>query len=103
MGVGLTGDHDHALLWHGDAASMVDLDPRGFTYSHAFGTSGGQQVGSGSGPATGNRTHALVWRGRVVDLHPPGFLFSEAHRTFGGVQVGFGIPVTATTTTHALL
>jgi len=63
--------YDHALLWSGTAASAVDLNPAGFTYSYALGVFGGQQVGDGHGPATGNHIHALLWSGTaasVVDL-----------------------------------
>jgi hypothetical protein len=62
----------------------IDLNPSGFTYSVATGVSGGQQVGSGYGPATGGQNHALLWAGSadsVVDLHtflPPGFTDSVA-------------------------
>jgi hypothetical protein len=68
----------------GSAASVVDLNPSGFTVSEAVGVSGGQQVGEGYGPATGDQTHALLWTGSaasVVDLHtflPPGFTASQA-------------------------
>src|ERR1043165_5506490 len=41
--------------------SFVDLNPNGFDSSYAFGVSGGQQVGYGSGPPSGGQTHALLW------------------------------------------
>lgn len=56
----------------------MDLNPSGFTTSVASGISGGQQVGYGSGPASGNNTHALLWSGTansVVNLHS--FLSSD--------------------------
>jgi hypothetical protein len=70
----------------------IDLHPRGFIESRAFGISGGQQVGfgiDGSGVP-----HALLWTGSaasLVDLHPRGFEFSEARGVSGGQQVGFGL------------
>jgi hypothetical protein len=76
--------HNHALLWRGSAASVVDLNPRGFVESLVHGTNGEEQVGIGDGPATGGEGHALLWRGSaasVVDLHaflPPGFVHSSA-------------------------
>ena len=83
----------HALLWHGSPAAAVDLHPRGFSSSEADSTSGGQQVGYGSGPATGGQDHALLWRDSaesVVDLHPAGFFYSRALGTNGEEQVGWG-------------
>ena len=93
VGVGSTeGDKDHALLWRGSAASVVDLLPsRGIK---ATATCGGQQVGYGEGFSGGGR-HALLWRGSaasVIDLHPSGFTDSEAHGISGRGQVGSGIP-----------
>lgn len=76
--------HDHALLWHGSPASVVDLNPPGFIISYAYATNGEEQVGTGSGPATHGEGHALLWHGSaasVVDLHtflPPGFVRSAA-------------------------
>lgn len=103
--LGGTGAEWHALLWRGTAASVIDLHPSGFTDSEAYGTSGREQVGSGSPPKGGE--HALLWRGSaasVVDLHPPhGFEISEAHGTFGGEQVGFGYGAATGGASHALL
>jgi len=67
---------------------VVILNPSGFTSSNAFGVSGGQQVGWGSGP---EGTHALLWSGTAesyVDLHPTGFCSSGAYDVSGGQQVG---------------
>ena len=75
--------------------TAIDLNPSGFVESWASGISGGQQVGDGSGPATGGQVHALLWRGSgasVVDLHPQGFVNSRALGTSGGEQVGYGQP-----------
>ena len=92
--------NQHALLWHGGAASVVDLiSSRGVK---ATATCRGQQVGYGDG--FGYDRHALLWRGSaasVVDLHPRGFTDSEALGTSGREQVGYGIP--ARGKFHALL
>jgi hypothetical protein len=78
----------------------VDLDPRGFTQSEAFGISGGHEVGYG---IIGTNEHALLWSGTaasVVDLDPRGFTQSEAFGISGGHEVGYGI---IGTNEHALL
>ena len=63
----------HALLWHGTAASVIDLQPAvGFTHTDAVAVAGNLQVGSGDGAATAGNQHALLWSGTaasVVDLH----------------------------------
>lgn len=85
--------------------TAIDLTPSGFD-SHALGTSGGEQVGYGSGPATGVQIHALLWRGSaasVVDLNPNGFDKSEAWGICGGQQVGYGSGPATKGRTHALL
>jgi len=54
----------------------VDLNPSGFTESAAEDISGTQQVGQGSGSATGGNGHALLWNGSAasyIDLHPSVF------------------------------
>lgn len=99
---------DHALLWHGGAASVVDLNPTGFLFSRASGVVGGEEVGYGVGQATGGvEDHALLWHGSPasgVDLHPRGFSRSEAHSTNGEEQVGDGMPEgDYFHSTHALL
>src|SRR5438105_6755412 len=84
--------------------TAIDLNPSGFDESHGSGISGGEQVGYGSGPATGGNIHALLWHGsaaNAVDLHPIGSIAkvwwwsgilsnSLAVGTCGGQQVGFG-------------
>ena len=85
--------------------TAIDLTPSGFD-AHALGTSGGEQVGYGSGPATGFQPHALLWRGSaasVVDLNPSGFDKSEAWAICGGQQVGHGSGPATKGRTHALL
>ena len=92
------------MLWSGTAESYVDLNPTGFDKSVAFNVSGGQQVGYGSGSATGDQ-HAALWSGTpesYVDLHPTGFDYSVAYGVSGGQQVGCG-RVSATGVMHALL
>src|SRR6266513_1924124 len=84
----------------------VDLLPRGFTDSGAYGISGGQQVGDGSGQATLGHTHALLWRGHavgVVDLTPAWFLATQAVGISGGQQVGCGSGLATQVQLHALL
>src|SRR5437016_4464217 len=84
----------------------VDLLPRGFTDSGAYGIAGGQQVGDGSGQATWGHTHALLWSGRAastVDLHPGAFANSAALGILGGQQVGWGSGPAAGGHHHALL
>ena len=102
----------HALLWRGSATSVVDLHPRGFTYSWARKVCGGQQVGDGGGPQTRGQDHALLFRGSadsVIDLHPSRFEASSVWGTSGGQQVGSGVPQGSprgydmVPTTHALL
>ncbi len=74
--------------------TAIDLNPSGFDFSEASGVAGGQQVGVGSGPATGGQEHALLWSGTaasVKDLHPSGFEDfggSQAFGVAGGQQVG---------------
>jgi hypothetical protein len=91
---------DHALLWSGTAASVVDLHPTnlsGFVTSQAYGVSGVQQVGVGQiQQGTQVIEHALRWNGTAasaVDLHPTnltGFDSSVAYATDGIHQVGTG-------------
>lgn len=66
---------DYAMLWHGTAASAVNLnDPSKLWFSKANAASETIQVGQGLGPATGATfEHALLWQGTaesLVDLHP---------------------------------
>lgn len=96
----------HALLWTGSTHTLVDLHPTqlGFASSLAAGTSGSEQVGSGS-LQSGGASHALLWHntaGSVVDLHPSNFDSSAANATDGIHQVGSGSPA-GSTAVHALL
>jgi hypothetical protein len=84
----------------------MDLNPSGFTQSFGERTSGSRQVGNGSGPATGNNTHALLWSGTassVVDLNPSGFTSSGALGISGSQQVGNGSGSATGNNDHALL
>jgi len=111
--VSLGSGYSHALLWAGNAESVVDLHPLGgnFVSSNSAGVSGGQQVGVGIYTSDGqpvinglSRAHALLWRGSsqsVVDLHPGGFSESGAAAVAADRQVGFGI--TADGLQHALV
>jgi hypothetical protein len=87
-------------LWNGAAASVVDLNPAGFTRTQANGAAGSYQVGWGLGTAAGNQTHALRWTGTadsVLDLHQYlsglGLAFTYSQATGiddGGNIVGYG-------------
>ena len=88
-------------LWHGTAASFVDLNPSGFYTSQAYGVSGNNQVGGGGldSRSGGGSGHARLWHGTAasgVDLHavlgglPQTFVSSEAEGIdANGVIVGF--------------
>lgn len=92
------GIQQHAALWSGTADSVVDLHPTllpEFTASVAYGLSGNQQVGAGSGNVG---IHAMLWTETAesaVDLHPthlPHIGSSIAYATDGSQQVGAGYP-----------
>jgi hypothetical protein len=105
------GNTPHALLWHGSAASVVDLQHvfvAHITSSEDFAPSRGQQVGYGYGDRNNSHwpVHALMWRGSaasVVDLHPAGYETSRALDICGEVQVGYGVTSQPPIQTHALL
>jgi hypothetical protein len=105
-----TAFSNHALLWAG-SGNPIDLTPTnlsGFTTSIAYGTDGTQQVGYGSGPATGGPIqHALLWTGTAgtaVDLNPTNLTQitggSIAYSISGTQQVGAG---ETSNYSHALL
>ncbi|OHB58398.1 MAG: hypothetical protein A2173_08785 [Planctomycetes bacterium RBG_13_44_8b] len=88
------------------AYTAIDLTPSGFTGSVGKGVGGTQQAGSGSGSATNDETHALLWNGSAanyVDLHPSGFSFSAAYGINGNQQVGSGSGSATNDNQHALL
>jgi hypothetical protein len=70
-GLPIGASNSHALVWN-VSGTPVDLQPAGFTDTHARGASEGQQAGYGSGPITHLQEHALLWNGTsaVVDLNP---------------------------------
>jgi hypothetical protein len=80
----------HAALWHGTAASFVDLHPPGYYLSAAEATSGQEQVGYvQAGPST--QQHAVLWRGSaqsMVMLEPTGAVSSDALAAVPGLQGG---------------
>ena len=83
---------NHALLWSGTAASVVDLHVgSGFDQTCAFGVSQGHQVGAG---VKGRNTLAVIWNNTaksVTSLHPDkGFINSTALAVSGAQQVGWG-------------
>jgi hypothetical protein len=92
-GYGTIGGVDHALIWSGTAASVVDLHPSGYAFSRAGSVSGSRQLGFGYISAT-NRFRALMWQGTsasVVNLHPAGFQDSFGYSVVGEYQIGFAV------------
>jgi hypothetical protein len=86
--------NNHALMWMGDSASVVDLNPIGITSSRAISASVIAQVGFGSVPSqTGSNNHAFMWSGSAesaVDLHPADYEASFAEGVSNTTQVGYG-------------
>ena len=95
----------HALLWHGTAASVVDLHPSsGFVSTGAAAIFGDEIVGSGTNAS--GQSHALLWHGTaasVIDLHPAGFTQTGATGVAGALQVGYGQGAATGGQQHALL
>ncbi len=78
----------HAVLWHGDAAGYIDLNPWNAGGSWAWACHGGYQGGE-VGQSDGN--HAVIWHGSAesaVDLHPSGYIRSAVYGMGDGFQVG---------------
>ncbi|MFL6333111.1 MAG: hypothetical protein ACJ754_07180 [Pyrinomonadaceae bacterium] len=101
---------EHAALWRGTAASVVDLHPRGVgcERSYANDTDGRQQVGYGYFPSNANDApyRALLWSGMAesaVVLHPPGYTHSFAQGVGGDVQVGYAFDARSGGHARALL
>jgi hypothetical protein len=101
---------EHAALWRGSAASVVDLHPNGIgcERSYANDTDGMRQVGYGYFPTSANTTpyRALLWSGTAasaVVLHPPGYTHSFAEGVGGEEQVGYGFDARGGGGTRALL
>ncbi len=80
-------------LWSGSAASVVDLNPAGYSDSAALAISGSQEVGYGElGPSS--QPHALFWNSSAASailLKDTGFVSSEATGVSNGKIVGFGV------------
>ena len=90
-----------SMAW-GVTYTAIDLNPSGFDYSCAYGTSGTQQAGSGT---MAGEEHALLWNGSAascVDLNPSGFYSSAVYGSGGTQQVGWGAGL-STGGYHALL
>ena len=98
-----------ALLWHGTADSVVDLNPAGTHFSQAFGVFGDTQVGIGSNLTPATYTggyHALLWHGTAdsaVDLNPEGFSTSQGNAASDTQQVGTGSGTATGNNRHAVL
>src|SRR5258706_5376244 len=86
----------------GTPAGFDSAGPSGFIRA-----AGGQVVGVGSGPATGNiNYHALLWTPSAtsgIDLNPTGFTSSQTNSTSGTQQVGLGSGPRTGNNLHALL
>jgi hypothetical protein len=87
---------EHAAVWRGAPASVVDLHPAisGCSRSYATDTDGSRQVGYCyfSTADTTAPYRALLWSGTAtsaVVLHPPGFTHSFAQGISGNEQVGY--------------
>jgi hypothetical protein len=77
-------------LWHGTAASAVDLTPPGSFVAFANAISGSQIVGRYRIPITGE-DHAIIWNDlgtSFTDVNPAGAGYSELLATSGEWQVG---------------
>jgi hypothetical protein len=87
---------EHAALWAGTAASVVDLHPplSGCERSYGNDTDGSHQVGQCyfNTPNTTAPYRALLWSGTAasaVVLHPAGYTHSFAEGVSGNEQVGY--------------
>lgn len=80
-----------AVVWHGTAASIVNVAPAGYEYSLIEGVGGGQEVGGAAVNASGNYL-AYLWNGTNpgINLNPTGYDSSTALGTNGTTQVGYG-------------
>jgi hypothetical protein len=99
-----TTNTNHAVFWHGTAASAVDLTPSTMSSAYATGLGHRSEVGCGT-PVGMSVTHALLWHGTaasMIDLQPSGFTDSCARAAQGSVEVGYG-HVSGTGAQHALL
>jgi Bacterial Ig domain len=101
---------EHAALWRGAAATVVDLHPSGINCerSYAHDTDGFRQVGNGYFPTSSNTApyRALLWSGSaasVVVLHPAGYTHSFAEGVSGNEQVGYAFNTQGDGNSRALL
>jgi hypothetical protein len=100
---------EHAALWRGSAASVVDLHPSGIgcERSYARDTDGNRQVGNGYFPTPNTAPYrALLWSGTaasVVVLHPAGYTHSFAEGVSGNEQVGYAFNTQGGGNSRALL
>jgi hypothetical protein len=94
---------EEAGLWHGSAASWLDLHPSAVAReSIAYATDGVHQVGTIQMLGTGVE-HAGMWSGSAasfVDMNPPGARGSELRGIGGGEQAGLVVPA-GTSSNHA--
>lgn len=82
---------ERAILWHGTAASAVNLHPAGAISSFAYATDGTLQGGSATFGGTGTY-HAATWNGSAAtfqDLNPSSAYISEILGMAPGQQVGY--------------
>jgi len=78
----------HAAAWSGSAATFVDINPAGSSWSYVLGAGDGQAVGRAT---FAGQNHAALWTsggGSFADLHPTGASASEAYACAGGLQCG---------------
>ncbi|MBS1706896.1 MAG: hypothetical protein JST40_13605 [Armatimonadetes bacterium] len=83
--------YNRASLWHGSAASRVDLNPSGYTSCGVHDIGSGTQVGFGYTSENGP-VHAMLWAGSAasaVDLNPSNAPGSSAYCVDGSTQGGF--------------
>ena len=90
----------HALMWLGTSRSVIDLNPRRYAGSMAFGIDSGRIVGTGfirdysADTRGGLVAHAIMWAGSptaFVDLNPRGYTSSEAFTVAKGFVGGYAV------------
>ena len=96
------GDYspDHAALWRGTAASLVDLSPPGATFfTEASSIWGNEVSGTWHRDPTGSDPHAALWTSLspsgFVDLSLPSFIRSDAPAISRGQVAGWALIVNA--------
>ena len=81
---------NHAALWSGTAASIVDLNPQGMDASSASAAFDDRQGGRADSYIDGT-SHAYLWSGTAIsgiDLHPVGVTSSNIQGMSASFQVG---------------